>query len=201
MKGKRVIVLLLVIMIMSIIGFTFAYFNDSVDILNVFKTKVFKTEVIEEFESPENWLPGTTTFKSIYVENVGDVSVAVRISFVEKWTSRDGVILSGVQNGNRASIINFTNLDDWIKYGDYYYYNKKLSSGDLTSTFIDSVTFNSLIVNDYNCYKEKKYDILKTSCTSTGGGYDGATYLLTFKVETVQFDSYKEIWNTDFEIE
>ena len=109
--------------------------------------------------------------------------------------------MSGVQNGNRASIINFTNLDDWIKYGDYYYYNKKLSSGDLTSTFSDSVTFNSLIVNDYNCYKEKNYDILKISCTSTGGGYDGATYLLTFKVETVQFDSYKEIWNTDFEIE
>ena len=76
--------------------------------------------------------------------------------------------------------------------GDYYYYNKKLSSGNSTTSFIKSVTFNSQITADTECTTSGNV----TKCESTGNGYDGAKYTLTINVETVQFNAYKAIWNT-----
>ena len=46
---------------------------------------------------------------------------------------------------------------------------------------------------------DKKIGV-KEKCESTGVGYDGATYTLTITVETAQYEYYKEIWNTDVEI-
>ena len=49
-------------------------------------------------------------------------------------------------------------------------------------------------------YISTRYDGKTKTCTSTGDGYDGATYTLTITIETIQFDAYKEAWNTNYKI-
>ena len=188
-------IIFIVTILFLIAGGTFAYFTNNKDLENEFKTKVYKTKVIEEFISPDNWTPGTTTNKTIFVSNSGDADVAVRVSYSEKWTSANGDELSLEQDDKVAAIINFAdNLEDnWTLEGNYYYYNKKLEKNDNTTSFIKSVTFNDEIDNDVSCVVRNN----KKTCTSTGDGYDGATYVLTIYIETVQYDSYKTVWNTD----
>ena len=38
------------------------------------------------------------------------------------------------------------------------------------------------------------------TCNSSGADYDNATYTLTFTIESVQYDKYKEAWETSFDI-
>ena len=51
------------------------------------------------------------------------------------------------QGNNRAAIINWANTSDWTTVTEngveYKYYNYKLAPGEVTSTLLDSVTFNS----------------------------------------------------------
>ena len=120
---------------------------------------------------------------------------------MESWTSKNGDNLSLTQNNNRAAIINFSENGDWTPVTEnnktYYYYNYKLAPGEVTSTLLDSVTFNSAITNTNNCTTSTTSTGKTVTCSSTGNGYDGATYKLIFTVETVQYDKYKEAWNTN----
>lgn len=200
MKNKKIILMILFLVMGAIVSCTFSYFSDSTDLLNVFKTNKYKTEIIENFVSPTNWLPGSTIDKIVYVDNTGDIDVAVRVKIEEEWIANNGTKLSGMQNDNKAIQFNFPN-DDWAKIDEYYYYKYKLSSHSKTSNFIDSITFNSKIEADSGCIKEYEEGIIRTICSSSTAGYAGATYKLKITADTIQFDLYKEIWNIDFEIE
>lgn len=208
MKNKKNLIAVLLIAVVALISLTIAFFSDNVEIPNTFKTKPYKTSVIEEFVSPDNWTPGTTTSKNVYAVNEGDVDAAVRISYTEKWVSANGNILSNTIDNANVVTINLTNQSDWTYEDGYYYYNKKLTKGNRSSSFIDSVTFNSNVPSDSVC--DNGVDIIdevtgqktgvKKTCESSGDGYDGATYTLTIKVETIQYDLYQEIWNTNVTI-
>ena len=217
-KNKKPIIALLVVAIVGVIGITFAFFSDKINVNNIFKTKPYGTTVTEVFESPDNWLPGTTSEKVVKVKNSGEVDEAVRISFTEEWKSANGTILSGWvdKDGNvsqhlsneetdeRAAIINFANQADWkisTENGtNYYYYRYKVAKNEETSSFIKSVTFNSSVNSDSNCNEKEENGTKTVTCTSTKKGYDGATYTLSIKIETVQYDKYKEAWNTNVNI-
>lgn len=196
MKNKKAFLALVLVSVVIFVGATVAYFTDTIEVPNVFKTKEYGTEVTEEFVSPTDWTPGTTTDKTIVATNTGDTDVAVRISYTESWVSADGTTLGLKQGNNQAAIINFDNTSDWIKEGNYYYYKNKLSKDQSTNSFIKSVTFNENIIADTECTTTG----LTQKCTTTKKGYDGATYTLTLKVETVQYDAYQSIWNTNVEI-
>ena len=133
-KRNKSLIALLLVLCVGLVGLTIAYFANSTEVENIFTTKEYGTTVTEEFISPDNWLPGDTTNKQIKVVNSGKVDEAVRISFTETWTSKNGTTLSGLvnldgnltdetKNSQRAAIINFVNENDWTKKGDYYYYN------------------------------------------------------------------------------
>lgn len=123
----------------------------------------------------------------------------------------------------RAAIINFPNETDWLVEESgtpatrYYYYKNGLKKDGRTSLFIDKVTFNSDIDIEYTCTNIYTYTDDSTSegsapeegktvktttqrCQSTNKTYAGATYVLTIKIETVQYDKYKEFWGTSVEI-
>ncbi len=207
-KNKSLIVLLLVLCV-GLVGLTVAYFSNSTTIDNLFSTKEYGTTYIEEFISPDSWLPGDTTNKTLTVTNSGQVEEVVRISYSEKWESSNNDELSGWvdENGNlsahannevsdeRVALINWTNEAEWIKDGDYYYYNYKLKPGETTSTFLDSVTFNPLVNSSQKCTTTETSTGKTITCSSKGDGYDEATYTLTFNVETTQFEGYKDAWN------
>lgn len=205
-KSKKApIIAMFAIAIIGILAGTFAYFTTTEEYKNRYKPKPYSTEVVEEFVSPEDWKPGDVTSKTISITNTGGSDMAVRVSYEEKWLSKDGIVLSGKQlinNGEseiNAAIIKFDNENKWIKNDGYYYYYKKLSPNEKAESFIKAVEFNALISSDTSCsYTNNGKNLI---CESSGKGYDGATYTLTIRVETVQFNSYKSIWNIDLNIE
>lgn len=202
-KNKKPIYVLILVAVILLVGGTIAYFTDTVEITNVFKTKPYSTEVTETFTSPNNWLPGTTTNKSVVAKNTGDVDVAVRMSYTESWKSANGQTLPLKQGNTVAAVINFNNTN-WIKVTengkDYYYYNTKLTKNQSSTSFINSVTFNSAIISDSSCQEQNVTGGITKQCTSTGNGYDGATYTMVVTVETAQYDSYRTIWGTNVTI-
>ena len=78
MTNKKSVIALLLIAIIGIVGLTIAYFSNSTDVENTFTTKEYGTTYTESFVSPDNWLPGDTTQKTLVATNTGQVDQAVR---------------------------------------------------------------------------------------------------------------------------
>lgn len=201
-KNKKPLIALLVVALIGIIGGTFAYFTDSTTFENIFKLGKYETTTTETFESPTNWKPGTTTPKTIVVQNTGDVEVAVRVSIQESWTKKEGgalpylkfktdTKLAAADGTEDIAKINFSPGDNWQKEGDYWYYKTKLGTGASTEAFIDSVTFNQDFKIGKDCTSTNG---TSPSCTDYNLDYNEASYKLVIRVETAQFDSYKTIW-------
>ena len=206
MKNKKTLVILLLVVVIGIVGLTIAYFSNSTSIENKFETAEYGTDVVEIFTSPTDWKPGDETSKVLIVKNTGEVDEVVRIKVEEKWVSKNGDDLPLKQGDNVAAQINYINGRDWTRVdvdGEnyyYYYYNYKLAPDEETSELLDKVTFNPFISSSLSCQDSNLNGEIKNECYSSGDGYDGATYTLKFTIETVQYNGYKDAWNTDLEI-
>ena len=198
MYDKKIKGLFILIAVLLFIGFgiTLAYFTSSTDFENEFQTGLYQTEATETFVSPQNWLPGDTTPKTLTVTNTGNVDVKARVCISEEWESANGDTLSNEVNNERVAIINLANTSDWTFKNNCYEYNDVLEPDDITSSFIESVTFNSNATADITCTTTTQNGSTTKTCTSSGDGYDNATYTLTFTVETVQANKASELWNT-----
>ena len=196
-KNNKKIYVVTCLSLATVLGGTLAYFNTNSSIVNTFKTALYQNEIIETFESPITWTPGTTTEKNVKVTNTGNTNMAVRATFTEKWVNANGEELSLTdEDNNIAAIIDFNTT--WQKADDgYYYYGSKdnltkLMPDDTSSSFINSVTFNE------NIKAKLKENISSDGKTITyqsdGNGYDNAQYTLTLKLETVQYDQAENIW-------
>ena len=206
MKNKKIILAIVLILFVSIIGLTIAYYTNTISIENEFGVKTYKTTVGEEFISPDNWLPGDTTSKIVVATNNGEIDQAIRIYYEEKWIDSHGEELPLIQRINDenivVSIIHFDNRDDWYKVTengiDYYYYKHKLKKGENTNSFISGVTFNPLTraSSEDNCDETENMPegVREIVCASTGHGYDNAKYTLTITIESVQYNIYKQVW-------
>ncbi len=198
MKNKRIIIVILLVICIGFIGFTYAYFFNSTQLENEFKSKQFGATFNETFESPGDWKPGDTTEKRVFVTNNNDVDMAVRVSFTETWEATDGTTLSNTQNDESVAIINFSNTRDWIKIGNYYYYKYRLKKNEATSDFMNSVTFNENVDFSVSCTTNNNSNI--SNCIYSTGDYLGASYTLNITIETIQFDNYKDIWGSNIEL-
>lgn len=213
MKKKNLLILLIAI---AFIGFTFAFMLNSSLFDNLFKTSSYGSSVTDEFVSPSGWKPGDTTTKRVVVNNEGNSAIAVRLKYSEIWHSTQGedvTDINNVINDIPAAVINRTNTNNWIKDGDYYYYYKRLSNNESTTAFMDSVTFNSEIELSYGCANSynstpsfSSASALSTEednvkCIYAYGPYTGATYVIDFDIETIQYDAYEEAWGTSVTIE
>ena len=196
-NNKRKLLLVLGVSILTVLGGTIAYFTTSTDIASIFKVALYQHEIVEEFVSPSDWTPGTTTSKTIEVTNNGSIGMAVRASYTETWTSANGDTLPLTDaNSNVVSVINFNT--GWTKDADGYYYygtkaNKtKVEPTQTTTSFISGVTFNENIKSTLT--KTTSADGQTITYTSSGNGYDNATYTLTIKIDTIQYDQAKNVW-------
>ena len=210
-KSNKSIIALLIVLTIGLVGLTVAYFANSTDVANEFKTNPYGTTVEETFNAPSNWLPGDITKKEISATNTGEVDEAVRISFTEGWTPyntsstlngwihQDGsksshTTESELANDERVAVIDFDNDSDWDYEDGYYYYKYKIAPGETTSSLIKSVTFNSKTKLDDTCTTTEGNGTKTITCNSSGSDYDHATYTLTFTVETVQYNKYAQVW-------
>lgn len=196
-NNKKKLLVILGVSILTVLGGTIAYFTTSTDITNLFKVGLYQHEIVEEFVSPNNWTPGTTTNKKVTITNNGSISMAVRASYTENWTSANGSSLSlKDEENNVASIINFST--GWTKDldGFYYYGTKanmtKVETKQTTTSFISGVTFNENIKSTLT--KTTSSDGQTITYTSSGNGYDNATYTLTIKIDTIQYDQAQNVW-------
>lgn len=196
-KNNKKIFVVTCLSLATVLGGTLAYFNTNSSITNTFKTALYQNEIIETFESPTTWTPGTTTEKTVKVTNTGNTDMAIRATFTEKWVNANGEELSlKDEDDNVAAIIDFN--ESWHKAEDgYYYYGLKdnlikLMPDDTSSSFINSVTFNENI--KANLKETISADGQTITYQSDGNGYDNAQYTLTLKLETVQYDQAKNIW-------
>ncbi len=187
----------------GIIGGTIAFFTSTISFDNIFGTKPYNVLVTEEFTSPDNWKPGTTTPKKVNIQNKASIEVAVRVKFEGSWVDIDGKQINGnIGNGEEAAILNFAK--DYANYWDFnvanlesgwYYYKISLKAGESTHDLLQSVTFNEKASNDYDCTKPNEVNgTTKVTCTSNKKGFDGAKYTLKVTVETIQADQKEEVW-------
>lgn len=196
-NNKKKLLIVSTISALTILGGTLAYFTTSNSITNLFKTALYQHTIEEKFVSPSTWTPGTTTEKTVKVTNTGNIPMAVRASYTEKWVTSNGDELPlKDENNNVAAIINFN--DSWKKDSDGYYYfgskdnMNKLLTDETTTSFIDSITFNNNIEAKLNTNISD--DGKTITVTSSGNGYDNATYTLTVKIDTIQYDQAENIW-------
>lgn len=197
-KDNRIKLLVVgAISLFTILGGTLAYFTTSNTFTNIFNVAKYETKIVEDFVSPDNWTPGTTTPKTIKVTNNGSINMAVRASYTEKWVNANGVEIPLKDSENNvASIINFDNT--WTKNEDGYYYFgskenlTKLQPNQTSTSFITGVTFNEKIKANLNCNVSS--DGKTITYSSTGNGYDNAKYTLTVKIETIQYDQASHVW-------
>ena len=207
MKNKKSLLGILLLVIVGVVGATIAYYTSSDVFENIFGTKVYKMEVYEMFESPDDWTPGTTTPKTVVATNKGNVPAAVRISYTEEWKDASGEVLPLTDNDNHhAAIIDFASdlNKKWITSVEdgktYYYYKAKIAKDESTSSLIDSVTFNAALGIETEHICTTNSETHAKTCTTETEGYAGGTYKLVIKVETVQYDKYKDAWGTSVEI-
>lgn len=207
-RSNAPIIALVAVIALGVIGVTFAYFTSTDTFTNEFSTKPYQMEVVETFDSPDDWVPGTTTAKTVVATNKGDVDAAVRVWMEESWVDAHNQTLPLQTSGVSAAVINFhpNYTSKWTESTEgspskkYYYYKTKLTKNQSTETLIDSVTFNSAVTISAtdNCVDDATNHT--RTCTTTTTGYGGGKYTLVIHVETVQFDQYQSAWGTSVTI-
>ena len=111
MNNKKIILILILVLTIGLIGLGIAYFSNSTSFENLFSTNPYGSTVTEQFISPENWLPGTTTEKTIVATNSGNVDQTVRIKITEKWLDSNNNLTSCSNNYDNSFIK--TIIDNW----------------------------------------------------------------------------------------
>lgn len=139
----------------------------------------------EDFTSPDNWTPCTTTPKTVIATNNESAPVSVRVSYNDYWKSRQDLsYLPLKQNGIDVAVINFANETDWTLNEDdgWYYYKEPLQPGQSTSSFMASVTFNcayNLGSNELNVCDSQG------NCTTPINPYANAKYHVEVTVQAI----------------
>ena len=211
MDNKKSLIALALVALIGIVGGTYAYFTTTSKLTNEFTTGTYSTSVTEEFTSPDNWTPGTTTTKKVNVKNNGSVPIVARAIFTEKWTAASGANLALTRDGVTVALFDVN--ANWVYNAadGYYYYNTVLNTNGVSADFISEVTFNPDfalkettfdadgnpdVVGDITCTKDNKEGTGTTTitCANETSGYAGATYTLDITIETVQADQAAQVW-------
>ncbi|MBN8048035.1 BsaA family SipW-dependent biofilm matrix protein [Paraclostridium bifermentans] len=167
------------VLTVGVIGGTLAWFTSQDKATNTFNTASNNGEngkgikIVEEFEKPENMLPGDNVNKDVQVSNTATYDQFIRVKFIPRFvelgkdsngkevrtpiTERKASDGTMHQLDTTKIILNFTeNLKtdgsngSWIKGNDgYYYYMGKVAPEKWTNTLLDSVTLDKNSGNDY----------------------------------------------------
>lgn len=152
-KKRVALIATIVCCIAMVAAGSLAYFNAQETAKNVITTGALKMALHDETTDgkpfPEDGIsgvvPATTVDKKVYVENVGNVDMYVRIAL-------DKVITPA--KGSQAEL-DFSNItldidsSKWTEKDGYYYYNRALKPGEKTEPLFTKVSFGAELGNDY----------------------------------------------------
>lgn len=148
------IVLLLFIVSISAISYSLAYltWTNNEPLINVFTKPNVDIEIEEEFDDEIK--------KNVVVKNTGNVPIYVRVALKPAWIVYDEDD-NEVVSGYTADEIVLSNLVDWLKIGDYYYYTKALPPGMVTTELIGNAGIAAPLKPDNSL--TYKIDVISTS--------------------------------------
>lgn len=91
LKKQKKLVGLLGLMLVLVLGGTFAYFNQTLTAENPFDTGKYDSVLTEDFnpDNGKNWEPGAEVDKKVAVDNTGDYPIVVRVKFEDLWVNKE----------------------------------------------------------------------------------------------------------------
>ena len=85
-KGrKRIPVIIAIVLTLFMLGNTFAFWTQELQVKNEYKLGKHSTQIVEEFDTPNNWMPGQGVTKKVSVLNEGSFPVFVKTQINLKW--------------------------------------------------------------------------------------------------------------------
>lgn len=132
-KSKRnlIIVLLLFMVGISTISYSLAFLTWSNEdpLINVFTKPNVDIEIEEDFDDEIK--------QNVAIRNDGNIDIYVRVALKPAWILRDDD--GNIEYlGTAVDNIVLTNLNGWIKIGDYYYYTTPLAPNANTTELVGS---------------------------------------------------------------
>lgn len=173
MKRKLFLACILVICLSILTTGTLAYFTSKQTAHNIITTSGVDIKLNEwdengeEFKDLDGILPGAEVTKIVEVENVGPAPVWVRVSITKTFD---------IQEGDPELLHLDLNLSDkedgWTQQGDYFYYNKALAPGEVTSALFTTVIFDKTMGNEYQ--NTKAYITVNAQAVQTANNGNSA---------------------------
>lgn len=121
------IVLATVTLLALAVGGTIAWLNAETDpVVNSFSYGKITTEIEEKFEN--------NVKENVAAKNTGTADAFIRIKLVSYRTNGEGQRIGGA-----APLQQFKLGDNWVKYGDYYYYTLPVAPNYSTGILVDRI--------------------------------------------------------------
>ena len=142
MKKKKNIIFLVLLLLLTLVGTTYAYFTYSESFDNKFNIKDFDVVIEENFDPTAR----DVVTKEVFVVNKEDVPAIVRLSYNENVdfdyenTYRD--LFSNLDSDYVTKNWTQEFYDDWYFYEGWYYYTKVLTAGESVQ-ILESLERNS----------------------------------------------------------
>lgn len=183
---KRTIMMFSAVALLAIlvVGGTMAWFTSTAEKENTFiagTVEIKLHDVVarledgeeEPFTTLENINPGDEKAKVVYVESTGSKGSYIRVKLTPKWVVKDEttVLPNEITGENGGTVAYWPSIGaGWSLDNDgYYYYEHILKQGDKTTNLIEQINFNGPLMNN---------------------DYQGATFTLEVKAESVQASNY-----------
>lgn len=152
MKGKLLILSVLVICVATLAAGTLAYFNAEDAAHNVITSSGIEIKVQEwadeekqmPFEDMDGIMPDMSVTKIAEVKNTGASEAWIRVMVTK------AIELSREGAPDIALVELDLNTEDWMLGEDgYLYYNEAVQPGEVTAPIFTTVTFNKAMGNEY----------------------------------------------------
>ena len=188
MKIKiKPLIFIFALIIITIVGITFAYYTNQVILANKFNTSTYNVTIEEEFY--DDWGTKKVTFANNEETNT---PVVLRINYNETWlkeiTELGLVPISNKVNGSNVVTKEWTEsfLQDFQLHTDGWYYYKKTLNPEEKVQVLNSITLNETLISSSPYYED----------------YLTADYNLSFNFEAIQATevAVKEIWGHNITI-
>lgn len=96
---------------------TIAEFFTETIVRNKFSAEPYRADFFEEFESPDNWLPGMTTPSKVFAKNNSSGEIVVRVKYEEQWIAANGKVLPNILEYKDGKFVD-ENGEDYSEHVD-----------------------------------------------------------------------------------
>lgn len=168
MRKSLPVIGLVALLIIAIIGGTFAYFTQTDTAENYLAAKNYDSTLTEDFEPPpDGFTPEVEVVKEVGVTNTGEIPMLVRITYEEYWDNvlNAGLVLAdpvaGIYDGDTEadSLVRKTAGSGWLYGGDgYFYFMTVLAPGGVTGKFITAIELKDAAAVTTKTYTVKSWN-------------------------------------------